>query len=144
MTDEFSTSGSTPRERTNNRRYLIEFALALAAYTLALIVAGALLDGDTITGAVSRGAVALLPVLPVIAAAWIMIRHLNRLDEYQQFIQYRALGISFAGTAVLTMGWSFLEDVGAPKLPTDAIWPLMCLFWCSATVWISRRHRIGG
>ena len=37
--------------------------------------------------------------------------------------------MAFAGTAVLTFSYGFLENVGFPPLNTFMIWPLMAMLW---------------
>lgn len=41
----------------------------------------------------------------------------------------RAITVAFFGTAVLSFGYGFVENAGAPRLSMFAVWPLMGTLW---------------
>jgi hypothetical protein len=51
------------------------------------------------------------------------------MDELQRKLQFEALALAFAGTALLTFGYGFLEGVGLPRLSMFVVWPLMAALW---------------
>jgi len=131
--------GTTGPERVRLRRYLRDLMLALAAYAVVLVASRLVLKGG-IDDRILRVVVSLAPMLPILFAAAVIIRHINALDEMQRRIQVEALALSFVGTAVLTMGWGFLENVGAPRFPVMFVWPLMGALWIAALLVVTRRY----
>jgi len=110
------------------RRYVAELGSGLLAYGAALAVSNAILMQVHVHGVV-RQAIALLPMLPALLVCWAILRQLRRLDELQRRLQFEALSMSFAATALLTFSYGFLEGVGYPRLSMFVVWPTMCAFW---------------
>ncbi|WP_193171621.1 hypothetical protein [Nisaea nitritireducens] len=121
-------------------RYLIELGATFAAYVVALLVSNGLLTALEPDHAL-RPFIALLPMLPAAAVCWSVIRQVRRVDEMQRMIQFEALAIAFAATALSTFSYGFLESVGFPKLSMFAVWPLMAGFWIVGGVIARRRYR---
>ena len=88
-----------------------------------------------------RDLIALSPMVPAAAMAWIVLRELRRMDELQRRIQLEALGFSFAGTAILTFGYGFLEGLGYPRLSMFTVWPVLAVLWVAGLVLARRRYR---
>ena len=88
-----------------------------------------------------RDLIALGPMIPAAAAAWVVLRELRRMDELQRRIQLEALGFSFAGTAILTFSYGFLEGLGYPKLSMFAVWPILAVLWAVGLVLARRRYQ---
>jgi hypothetical protein len=76
-----------------------------------------------------RFAVTLLPMIPLIYLARASVGRLTRLDEMQRQVQLGALGVTVLATALLTLTYGFLENVGAPQLSLIWIWPIMGAVW---------------
>lgn len=123
------------------KRYPLELGVALVAYGLLLVVSLRLLDGGAIRGEGVRTALSLAPLLPGLAVCWAVVRQLRRLDEMQRRLQLEALGLAFAGTALLTFGYGFLENVGFPKLSMFSVWPLMAGLWAAGVAIGAWRYR---
>lgn len=121
------------------KRYLVEFTFALLVYLVAVLLSSWLMLGmDSIAG---RIAVSLIPVVPMIAMALVVIRQLRRLDELAQRIQLNALGIAFVCTALITFSYGFLEVAGLPRLSMFMVWPIMAGVWLIATLLGTRRYQ---
>ena len=120
--------------------YMAEMGGSLAAYGLILVVSIHLLD-DGGGGRAWRTAISLSPMLPAGLACWSLVRHLRRMDELQRKLQVEALGLAFAGTALLTFAYGFLENVGYPKLSMFAVWPVMAGLWALGTLVAHLRYR---
>ncbi|WP_334042077.1 hypothetical protein [Burkholderia ambifaria] len=121
------------------KRYLVEFTFALLAYLVAVLFSSWLMLGmDSSAG---RIAVSLIPVVPMIAMAFVVIRQLRRLDELAQRIQLNALGIAFVCTALITFSYGFLEVAGLPRLSMFMVWPIMAGVWLIATLLGTRRYQ---
>ncbi|SHN27876.1 hypothetical protein [Rhizobacter sp. OV335] len=122
------------------RRYLFELGAAMLAYGLVLCSSIFLLKTGYFEGP-SATLVALLPTLPCIAACWAILRQFRRLDELQMRVQLEALGFAFAGTALLTFSYGFLEGVGWRPLSMFTVWPLMAVLWVVGGLIAARRYR---
>lgn len=110
------------------KRYTIELMGCFMAYAILLVLSPRLLaqgvDDQTL-----RVVITLLPVIPAVFICWVVLRGLFRVDEMQRKLQFEALAFSFAGTALITLGYGFLENVGYPKLSMFAVWPIMAALW---------------
>ena len=122
------------------RRYLFEFWIAMGAYIL-LVVVSAILMRYVSPHSPLTVALALLPMVPACAVAWTVVRHLRRIDEMQRQVQLEALGLAFAGTALITFGYGFLETVGFWKLSMFWVWPVMAVLWIVGKLVAERRYR---
>lgn len=121
-------------------RYLLELLAALVAYAITLMASLRFLpDIDRESGL--RIAVSVAPMVPALAACWVIMRHLRRLDELQRTIQLEALGLAFAGTAIVTFSYGFLENAGLPKLTMFSVWPLMAALWVAGVLLGRWRYR---
>jgi len=124
----------------NFRRYAVELVGALVAYGLVLVgvnwlaKAGMVADG-------ARIPVALLPMLPCLVAAWVILRHARRMDEFQRKLQFEAVVFAFAGTALLTFTYGFLEGQGLPRLSMFTVWPVMGTLWGAGLALANWRYR---
>ncbi len=86
-----------------------------------------------------RFGIAILPMFPLIYVARASVLRMTRMDELQKQIQFSALAVTVLATALLTLTYGFLENVGAPHINVLWVWPLMGLIWGIASHF-SRRH----
>ena len=122
-----------------SKQYLKELSLAFAAYGVLLVASIELLQHVAIATP-WRDLVALSPMLAAVIMPWVILRELRRMDELQMRIQLEALGFSFAGTAVLTFSYGFLEGLGYPRLSMFAVWPIMAVLWIVGLLLARRRY----
>jgi len=122
------------------KRYYLELGAALLAYA-ALLVLSIDVAEHMRQDAPLRTLVVLTPMVPCGAAAWAIMRQLRRMDELQMRIQLEALGFSFAGTALLTFGYGFLEGGGFPRLSLFTVWPVMATLWIMGCLLARRRYQ---
>ncbi|MBP5096774.1 hypothetical protein QF008_001525 [Pseudomonas protegens] len=121
------------------KRYFREFGLALLTYIACVLLSSHwLADMNPGPGKI---ALALVPVVPMVAMALAVVRQLRRMDELARRIQLEALGLSFVCTALITFSYGFLETAGLPRLSMFYVWPVMGLVWALATVAGVRRYR---
>ena len=85
--------------------------------------------------------IALTPMIPAAALAWIHLREFRRMDELQLRIQLEALGFSFAGTALLTFAYGLLEGLGYPRQSMFMVWPVLAVLWTIGLVFAGRRYQ---
>ena len=123
------------------RRYLIELFACIGAYAAAVALSIVLLVNVTGFSGPIATVVALLPMGPATAICWVVLRQLGRMDELHRRIQLEALGFAFAGTAVATFSYGFLETVGFPRLPMFTVWPVMGVLWLTGVWLANRRYR---
>jgi hypothetical protein len=88
-----------------------------------------------------RELVALSPMLPAAATAWVVLRELRRIDELQRRMQFEALGFAFAGTAILSFSYGFLEGLGYPRLSMFTVWPILAALWMVGLALARRRYQ---
>lgn len=115
--------------------------IAMVAYVVCLAISVTLLLSSAVDSQLARVAVALLPMVPGIGVCWVVVRRMRRIDELQRRIELESLSIAFAGTALVTFSYGFLENVGFPRLSLFVVWPLMGALWIVASVLCSRRYR---
>ncbi len=109
-------------------RGLLLLLVGLAAYAAMLIVSQRVLGG----GIESQSAsilIALSPMLPAVFICGVVMRSIRHLDEMQRKLQFEALALAFAGTALITFSYGFLEGAGFPRISMFAVWPLMAAIW---------------
>jgi hypothetical protein len=99
--------------------YTKELAASLALYAVLLFGSIILLQHATLASP-WRDTIALSPMLAFPAIFWAVLRQLRSLDELQLRIELEGLAFAFAGTAMLSFGYGFLEG-------TD--WPRQSMFW---------------
>ena len=123
-----------------SKQYVKELVTTLVVYGATLVGSIALLTHVDVARP-WRDLVALSPMLPAAATAWIVLRELRRMDELQRRIQLEALGFSFAGTAILTFSYGFLEGLGYPRLSMFTVWPILAVLWGVGLALARRRYR---
>lgn len=122
------------------RQYYLEFGLAMLAYLLLLAASLVLLRSAWLPDWL-RPLAAVLPMIPAASICWAVLRQLRRMDELERRQQHEALAFAFAGTALATLSYGFLELVGLPKMPTMTVWPIMGLLWIVGLGLARRRYR---
>ncbi|EIK61025.1 hypothetical protein NM213_21670 [Pseudomonas lactis] len=121
------------------KRFPMEFAVILLVYVLCVVVSSVYMS--SMPDGVAKIALALLPVIPMIAMAVSIIRRLNAMDEMGRKIQLEALAVAFVCTALTTFSYGFLETAGFPRMSAFMVWPIMGGVWCVATIIGSRRYQ---
>lgn len=123
----------------SQRRFLVHFTLTTVAYLSAVVISTLLLAN--IQDSTLRTFSALLPVLPMIAIATVVIRQIRILDELARMIHLEGLAVAFVGTAMITFSYGFLETAGFPRLSMFMVWSLMGPLWAMGTFFAWRRYR---
>ncbi len=121
------------------RRYLAELGAAIIAYTAVLVLSLTVLIHAQLRGPAAT-LIAMTPMIPAAGACWAMLRQVRRIDEMQRRVQLEALAISFAGTALITFSYGFLEGVGYPRMSMFVVWPIMATLWVVALFVCHRRY----
>jgi len=124
---------------TRTRPFLVQFAVAMTAYVVAVIISGVLLA--SLTEGPLRTFCALIPIVPMIVVAITVVRQVRQLDELARTIHLEGLAIAFVGTALITFSYGFLETAGFPRLSMFFVWPLLASLWALGTCIGWRRYR---
>jgi hypothetical protein len=120
------------------RAYAIEFAIAMAAYVVVVIVTVWLTP--SIDPAL-RAPFVLLPLIPSAFALRAYLRFLGRMDELGRRIQLEALAFGFGAAGMLTFAYGFLENAGLPRLSYVFVFPLMIALWGIGGAIATRRYQ---
>jgi hypothetical protein len=123
-----------------NKRYVIEMAIAGAAYIIILWISIHILKTATLAPA-ARAIVALLPGIPVIAIVAAILRYMRNVDELQRQINVEAFAIAAGITAVLFLTYGFLEGVGFPRISAFWTFASIDIFWAVSLPFITRRYK---
>jgi len=109
-------------------QYLKKLVFAMVMYAVILMVSVSLLKNYEFPR-VWQIVVALTPAVPVTFIVIILMRMLNNSDEFQQRINLLAITFSAVLTGLITFSYGILENIGFPKLPTLAVFPILCVLW---------------
>ncbi|MBO6770406.1 MULTISPECIES: hypothetical protein [unclassified Thalassospira] len=109
-------------------RNLVLLCAGLAAY-VALLVFSQIVLSNGIERTMIAAIISLLPMLPAIFICAVIVRTIRQMDEMQRKLQFEALAMAFAGTALITFGYGFLEGSGLPKVSMFVVWPIMAVLW---------------
>ena len=119
--------------------YVIELSAAMALYAILLIGSNMAERYFHPRGGVLI-AINVLPIAGALSFVWVIVRAFDRMDELQRRIQFDALVLAFAGTAVGSFSWGFLEGVGVPQLRAFMVWPMMAMLWVVGLILATRRY----
>jgi hypothetical protein len=120
------------RERDATRKSNLEIALAMLIYTVVLFTS--IYIAKEMQPGLSRTLVAMLPVIPILLAAWAMVRQFARMDEFVRLRTLQTTAITSAVVGGLSLTYGFLEGVGFPKLSMFWVWGVMGITWFVVTV----------
>ncbi len=138
MTSNLDMPDRSDGDRAKARAYFREFIPGMVAYTVVLVLVLVLggLDGT----APSRFVWAVLPALPLLWVLVAVVRHLHRLDDYQQrlLLDGFAVGFGAAMSAAITIG--LLEAAGLDSRITGwVIFGAGMVGWGVASILSARR-----
>jgi hypothetical protein len=108
-------------------RYSLGMAFWMALYIALLFISIRAIGAFHPTG-VALYVLAVLPALPIPATFWLVLRYMEKSDEYIRAIMNRRILLSTAITLSGATAWGFLEgNAGAPRLE---------MFYVYAAFWI--------
>jgi len=103
------------------RRYLRWLGISMSMYATLLVASMFALRHVSADGLVLRGALGLLPVLPLLLLVWAFARYLRECDEMQQEIELRSLAAAAAVTGIGFLIAGFLGSAGVLTLKGDLV-----------------------
>ena len=113
--------------RALGRRYTFEFIAVLIVYGGFLTLAGLVVDANP--DAWWRFAIAPLPMVPAAYLVFASVRYYRGMDELHQRIALESLAFAFAGTALITFTYGFLDAAGLARINWWFVWPVMATLW---------------
>jgi hypothetical protein len=122
-----------------DKEFSRDMFLGMVAYVVVLFASIAYIKDHMDLPA--RFLIAVLPMIPLVFVARASVRRLTRLDELQKQIQYTALAITVLATALITLTYGFLENVGLPHVNVLWVWPLMGATWGTASCIAARCYQ---
>lgn len=121
------------------RRWYREFFGSMVAFAASLVLAEFIVEANPEAG--WRYVVALLPVVPGSLVVVATVRFHRRIDELQQRITLEAIALAFAGTAVITFIYGFVEEaVDLPRINWGWVWGVMGGLWLICDFIVRRRR----
>lgn len=122
-----------------DKEFSRDMFLGMVAYVVVLFASIAYIKDHMDVPA--RFLIAILPMIPLIFVARASVRRLTRLDELQKQIQYSALAVTVLATALITLTYGFLENVGLPHVNVLWVWPLMGAIWGASSCIAARYYQ---
>ena len=110
MTSKLDSRDRSSGDRSRTRAYLRDFLPGVVGYAVVLVpvLAWGHLDGTSPL----RFVWALLPVIPALWMVRAVLRHLDRVDDYQRLLLLKGLGVGFAVAMVASVTVGFLGAAG--------------------------------
>lgn len=119
--------------------YAKELGMAMVLYAAVLVVA--LSVGRRMPPGPLQTALYVSPMLPILLAAWAIVRQIRRSDEFVRKTTLEHIAVAAAVTAGWTFTYGFLENAGYPRLSMFSVWPAMAGVWVALAVVEHLRHR---
>ena len=112
MTSNLDSPKLSTGDRARARAYYWDFWPSMIGY--AVILSAVLLWGHLDGPSPWRFLWALLPVIPALWTVRAVLRHINRIDDYQRLLLLRGLGVGFATAMITSLTIGFLGIAGLP------------------------------
>ena len=121
------------------KRYRKQSLLALGIYAVVLVASIEAISKFNLGW--WRIPIAITPVLPCLLVVRAMLGFFSRCDELQIRIHLQSLAFAFACTAILTLTYGFLQNVGFPSVNWVWVWPLMGSLWMVGQLLAKRKYQ---
>lgn len=122
------------------RRYFIEFNGAILLYLAAVV--GRVYAAPLVSDPTLKTLIILSPILPVFLAALAGLRFYRGIDEYHRLQILESLAIAAGTAGVITISWSFLEDLGFPHLSISYAWPIIAAVWGIVALYFGWKDKV--
>lgn len=124
------------------RRYLAHLGIASACYVAFILAATWFVERFEPQGAL-RLVLLLAPLVPVAFMLPVMVRYFREADEFERRVVTESLAIAAAITAMLSVTYAFLENVGLPHLSAWWTWSVVMGSWLVARFFVARHYGSG-
>ena len=130
---------------TNNHdgRPKIWQLFGLALLTAVFMIGSSLVSARADSSLALRVVLAIVPLVPAAALAWVIVRAVQQLDEMHRKIHLDAMTGAFVATAFVAIGYGQLQHahIGLPESNWAFLWPAMVVLWAVSYVIASRRYQ---
>ena len=116
------------------------FVWALAALVLQLGVERAV-GRELAMPILAQKALALAPLVPLLAVMVVLVRMIHHMDELQQRICLESVFIAFVGSLTLAFVFGGLEQADVWRPPWSAIGTVMMAMWAAGYLYSSWKYR---
>ncbi len=131
-------SGASSGDRARARAYFREFVPGMVAYAVVLVLV--IIFGGLDGTAPSRFLWAVLPAIPLLWVLAAVVRHLHRLDDYQQRLMLDGFAVGFGVAMVAAVTVGLLEAAGLQSEVTGwVIFGAGMIGWGVASIAAGRR-----
>jgi len=120
-------------------RYGISMFIGFAVYVIGLI--GMNILSQHIQSMPLQFCLTLLPILPMLYIATVIIKFIRSMDEMFEKVVMEALAFSGIATGFSCFSYLFFRDMGAPEFRAEWAFYLMWLYYGIGAVWSYRRVR---
>lgn len=108
------------------QKYLFGMTFWMVLYATALFASILTIKSQQPQGAILY-ALAVMPALPIGGTLWVVLRYIEKADEYVRAMMSRTFVITTGVLLFLTTVWGFLEsNAGIPHFPLMWVFPV---FW---------------
>ena len=121
-----------------NRTYIRRLILAMLAYVV--LSFGVVLLNKAVPAGAWRYPLFLVPVIPLVVAAWAVFRMISDVDELQRRIQLEGLAFAFGGGSLVTTAYGMLQAAGLPDVSWLFVWPVYAVCWVVGLTLAQRRY----
>jgi hypothetical protein len=123
----------------NDKKYTVQLLTVMAAYIAITFGSVLALKNYDLDG--FRILIAITPMVPMVGALIVIMRHVRNMDEFQRQIQLEACVFSMVATGMICGTYGFIEGAGYP--PLDIIWvmPMLMLGWGFGSFVAKRRYQ---
>lgn len=88
-----------------------------------------------------RTLIAISPMLPMVGALMVIMRHVRNMDEFQRRIQLEACVFSMVSTGMICGTYGFMENVDYPPLEIIWVMPMLLVLWGIGSHIAKRRYQ---
>ena len=120
------------------RRYTIRFWIAMSVYIVTIYPISTAVGH---TAGAAKVAIALTPLIPMVAVFLAIVDMLRGVDELERQIHIEALAIAAGLTALLAFTYGFLELAGLPHPSAWFTWSVLMFSWLAVTPFVSRKYK---
>jgi hypothetical protein len=119
------------------KRYLLRLTVGLMAYALGLFALNCFYTQQS----PHRYWLILLPILPLLYVAWVIIRCVSDVDEMWRKIQTEAMAFSGVATGFTCFSYLFLRDMGAREFHGEWAFYIAWIYYWIGLFFSWRRYK---
>ena len=123
----------------NDKKYTVQLLAVMAVYVAITLGSVWALKNYDLEG--FRTLIAITPMVPMVGALIVIMRHVRNMDEFQRRIQLEACVFSMVATGMISGTYGFMEGVGYPRLEIIWVMPMLMVGWGLGSFVAKRRYQ---